>query len=89
MPIGDEEYMRMAIQLATFATGRTSPNPLVGAVLVKGNRIVGFGAHLQSGKKHAEIHALDMAADDAFESTLYVTLEPCAHYGKTPPVHML
>lgn len=85
MPIGDEEYMRMAIQLATFATGRTSPNPLVGAVLVKGNRIVGFGAHLQSGKKHAEIHALDMAADDAFESTLYVTLEPCAHYGKTPP----
>ncbi|PWI56624.1 riboflavin biosynthesis protein RibD [Sulfoacidibacillus thermotolerans] len=77
--------MRMALQLAAVARGRTSPNPMVGAVLVKEGRIIGFGAHLQAGKPHAEIHALQMAGEDAAGSTLYVTLEPCAHYGKTPP----
>ncbi len=85
MPTSDEEFMRMALQLASIAKERTSPNPMVGAILVKNSRVIGFGAHLQAGKKHAEIHALDIAGADAQGSTLYITLEPCAHYGKTPP----
>ncbi len=83
--MNDEFYMAMAIDLAKIGSGRTSPNPLVGAVLVQDHRVVGFGAHLEAGKPHAEIHALRMAGDQAKDSTLYVTLEPCSHYGKTPP----
>ncbi len=77
--------MRLALSLALMGEGQTSPNPIVGAVLVKDHRIIGFGAHLQAGKPHAEVHALRMAGEEAQGSTLYVTLEPCAHYGKTPP----
>lgn len=78
-------YMNFAIQLANEAKGQTSPNPLVGAVCVNNHRIVGMGAHLKAGKPHAEVHALTMAGEDARGSDLYVTLEPCSHFGKTPP----
>ncbi|AQQ55008.1 riboflavin biosynthesis protein RibD [Planococcus lenghuensis] len=77
--------MNFAIQLASEAKGQTSPNPLVGAVCVNNHRIVGMGAHLEAGKPHAEVHALAMAGENARGSDLYVTLEPCSHYGKTPP----
>ena len=83
--MNDEVYMKMAIDLSEIARGRTSPNPIVGAVLVKNDRVIGFGAHLQAGTAHAEIHALKMAGTEARGSTLYVTLEPCAHHGRTPP----
>ncbi len=83
--MNDEAYMKMAIDLSEIARGRTSPNPTVGAVLVKDDRIIGFGAHLRAGTAHAEIHALAMAGEEARGSTLYVTLEPCAHHGRTPP----
>ena len=77
--------MDMAIGLAKSATGQTSPNPLVGAVVVKDGAVVGMGAHLRAGEPHAEVHALRMAGDNASGATLYVTLEPCSHHGKTPP----
>ncbi|KFZ39648.1 MULTISPECIES: bifunctional diaminohydroxyphosphoribosylaminopyrimidine deaminase/5-amino-6-(5-phosphoribosylamino)uracil reductase RibD [Thermoactinomyces] len=80
-----ETWMRLALQLAEAAEGQTSPNPMVGAVVVKDGQIVGAGAHLKAGTPHAEVHALNMAGDDARGSTLYVTLEPCNHYGRTPP----
>ncbi|MBN2909755.1 bifunctional diaminohydroxyphosphoribosylaminopyrimidine deaminase/5-amino-6-(5-phosphoribosylamino)uracil reductase RibD [Polycladomyces sp. WAk] len=80
-----EKWMRLALQLARSAEGQTSPNPLVGAVAVKEGRLVGMGAHLRAGTPHAEVHALDMAGPEAHGSTLYVTLEPCNHYGRTPP----
>lgn len=83
--MNDELYMKRAIRLAKMATGHTSPNPLVGAVVVKDNTIVGEGYHHKAGEAHAEVHALDVAGEQAKGSTLYVTLEPCAHYGKTPP----
>lgn len=83
--MNDELYMKRAICLAKMATGHTSPNPLVGAVVVKNNTIVGEGYHHKAGEAHAEVHALDAAGDNARGATLYVTLEPCAHYGKTPP----
>ncbi|OEF98490.1 bifunctional diaminohydroxyphosphoribosylaminopyrimidine deaminase/5-amino-6-(5-phosphoribosylamino)uracil reductase RibD [Desulfuribacillus alkaliarsenatis] len=79
------EYMELAIKLAASAIGRTSPNPLVGAVVVKNQRIIGMGAHLCAGKEHAEVNALNMAGIEAKGATMYVTLEPCNHYGKTPP----
>lgn len=81
----DEKYMRLAMQLAGNAIGRTSPNPLVGAVIVKDNRVVGCGWHRKAGTPHAEVHALNQAGELAQGSDIYVTLEPCAHYGKTPP----
>ncbi|MGG4496117.1 bifunctional diaminohydroxyphosphoribosylaminopyrimidine deaminase/5-amino-6-(5-phosphoribosylamino)uracil reductase RibD [Brevibacillus reuszeri] len=81
----DNQYMDMAIGLAKSATGQTSPNPLVGAVVVKDGAVVGMGAHLRAGEPHAEVHALRMAGDNASGATLYVTLEPCSHHGKTPP----
>ena len=83
--MNDELYMKRAICLAKMATGHTSPNPLVGAVVVKNNTIVGEGYHHKAGEAHAEVYALDAAGDNARGATLYVTLEPCAHYGKTPP----
>lgn len=79
------DYMNLALQLAQGTVGQTSPNPAVGAVLVKNNQIVGMGAHLKSGQPHAEVHAIHMARENAEGATLYVTLEPCSHYGKTPP----
>lgn len=81
----DRHYMNLALQLARSVQGQTSPNPCVGAVLVNRHEIVGIGAHLKAGEAHAEIHALSMAGERAKGATLYVTLEPCNHFGKTPP----
>ncbi|WBL13540.1 bifunctional diaminohydroxyphosphoribosylaminopyrimidine deaminase/5-amino-6-(5-phosphoribosylamino)uracil reductase RibD [Sutcliffiella sp. NC1] len=83
--MNDVHYMKLAISLASSAKGQTSPNPIVGSVVVKNGEIVGFGAHLKAGEPHAEVHALKMAGDKAEGATVYVTLEPCSHYGKTPP----
>jgi len=83
--VDDVAYMKRAIALAKLATGHTSPNPLVGAVVVKDNIIIGEGYHHKAGTAHAEVHALNQAGDNAKGATLYVTLEPCSHYGKTPP----
>jgi diaminohydroxyphosphoribosylaminopyrimidine deaminase/5-amino-6-(5-phosphoribosylamino)uracil reductase len=80
-----ERYMRRALELAARARGRTSPNPMVGAVLVRDGEVVGEGYHERAGTPHAEIHALRMAGEKARGATLYVNLEPCAHYGRTPP----
>lgn len=84
-PMNDEYYMRLALQLAQGPQGQTGINPVVGCVIVKDGRIVGMGAHLMRGTPHAEIHALTMAGAQAEGSTVYVTLEPCSHHGKTPP----
>ncbi len=81
----DEKYMRMAIRLAEKAQGRTSPNPVVGAVIVKNNRIVGRGYHKKAGLPHAEVNALKQAGKTAKGATLYVSLEPCDHFGRTAP----
>lgn len=81
----DQGYMQMAYSLAARAKGWASPNPYVGAVVVKGNKIIGYGYHEQPGKPHAEVIALEMAGEKARNSTLYVTLEPCVHWGRTPP----
>lgn len=81
----DEAYMRRALEIARYAVGRTSPNPLVGAVVVRGGRIVGEGWHKRAGTPHAEVHALRQAGAEAAGATIYVTLEPCAHHGRTPP----
>lgn len=83
--VRDEHYMDLALQLAALGRGQTTPNPMVGAMIVKNNRVVGQGAHLKAGELHAEIHALRMAGDAARGATLYVTLEPCSHHGRTPP----
>ncbi|MBN1526794.1 MAG: bifunctional diaminohydroxyphosphoribosylaminopyrimidine deaminase/5-amino-6-(5-phosphoribosylamino)uracil reductase RibD [Candidatus Omnitrophica bacterium] len=80
-----EHYMHLAIDLAKKAQGRTSPNPIVGAVIVKSGRIVGKGYHKRAGMPHAEIEALRQAGSRAKGATLYVTLEPCDHFGRTPP----
>ena len=81
----DESYMREALRIAEYARGRTSPNPLVGAVIVRDGTIVASGWHRAAGEPHAEIHALRMAGELARGATLYVTLEPCAHHGRTGP----
>ena len=81
----DTYYMQEALRIAANAGGRTSPNPLVGAVIVKDGRIIAEGWHRQAGTPHAEIHALNMAGDLAKGATLYVTLEPCSHFGRTSP----
>ena len=81
----DIEYMRMAIELAKEGEGKVNPNPLVGAIVVKDNRIIGRGYHKFFGGSHAEVYALDESGKEAEGGTIYVTLEPCSHYGKTPP----
>lgn len=81
----DEFYMRQALHIAKNALGRTSPNPMVGAVVVKNGEIVGYGWHKRAGTPHAEIHALKQAGEAAAGATLYVTLEPCCHHGRTGP----
>ena len=81
----NEKFMRRALTLAARARGHTSPNPLVGAVIVQGDRIVGEGYHQKAGETHAEINALNHAGKAARNATLYVTLEPCCHWGRTPP----
>lgn len=77
--------MKMALDLAVKGRGFTSPNPMVGAVIVKGDRVVGAGYHQAAGKAHAEVNAIDDAGISADGATLYVTLEPCNHTGRTPP----
>jgi diaminohydroxyphosphoribosylaminopyrimidine deaminase/5-amino-6-(5-phosphoribosylamino)uracil reductase len=81
----DQAMMQRAIQLAKQSLGQTAPNPLVGAVIVKEGQIIGEGFHPGAGQPHAEIFALRNAAEQAKGATIYVNLEPCAHYGRTPP----
>jgi len=81
----DRQYMSLALELAKAMKGQTSPNPMVGCVIVKDGRVIGLGSHLKAGEHHAEIHALAMAGDEAKDATAYVTLEPCSHFGRTPP----
>lgn len=81
----DREYMLRAIQLAKKGEGWTNPNPMVGAVIVKDGRIIGEGYHARCGELHAERNAIASLTESAEGATLYVTLEPCCHYGKTPP----
>ena len=83
--MNDKEYMRLALQLAKKGCGWTSPNPMVGAVVVKEGRIIGQGWHQKYGQAHAERNALASCTEDPQGATLYVTLEPCCHYGKQPP----
>lgn len=78
-------FMQRAIQLAAKGLGRTSPNPVVGAVLVKNKRVVGEGYHQKAGGPHAEVLALAEAGEHARGATMYVSLEPCCHHGRTPP----
>ncbi len=81
----DETYMRLALQLARKGLGKTSPNPMVGAVVVRRGEIVGKGYHHRAGGPHAEILALSQAGEKARGATLYLNLEPCDHFGRTPP----
>ena len=81
----DLDYMRLALRLALRAKGKTSPNPIVGAVIVKSGRIIATGYHRRAGTDHAEADALKKARSKARGATLYVTLEPCSHFGRTPP----
>lgn len=83
--IADHQYMAKAIQLARKGLYTTQPNPRVGCVLVKNGQVVGEGFHYRAGEGHAEVNALAMAGDKAKGATAYVTLEPCSHYGRTPP----
>lgn len=81
----DQDYMMRAIELAKQGTGWTNPNPLVGAVIVKEGHIIGEGYHRRYGELHAERNAIAALKEPAEGATMYVTLEPCCHYGKTPP----
>lgn len=83
----DEQFMQRAIQLALLGGVSVAPNPMVGAVIVHNNRIIGEGYHQVFGSAHAEVNAVNSVEDQSLlsESTIYVTLEPCAHFGKTPP----
>ena len=83
--MNDEHYMKLALKLAAKGRGYASPNPMVGAVLVRDDRIIGQGYHQCCGENHAEVNAIQSATEDVTGSTLYVTLEPCCHSGKTPP----
>ena len=81
----NEKYMRMAIELAKRGAGAVNPNPMVGAVVVKNEEVIGEGYHKFFGGPHAEVYALEDAGKEAEGAAIYVTLEPCSHYGKTPP----
>jgi diaminohydroxyphosphoribosylaminopyrimidine deaminase/5-amino-6-(5-phosphoribosylamino)uracil reductase len=83
--LSHEQFMSRALELAEKGRGKTSPNPLVGAVIVRSGRIVGEGYHQIAGTPHAEIHALRDAGEQAKGAIMYVTLEPCCHHGRTPP----
>lgn len=83
--MSDEEYMKIALELAKNGAGYVSPNPMVGAVIVKNGRIIGKGYHKKYGELHAERNAIANLTESAENATVYVTLEPCCHYGKTPP----
>ena len=85
----DEKYMRRCLQLAANGIQGARPNPMVGAVIVANDRIIGEGYHVRCGEGHAEVNAFASVSpeDEALlkDATIYVSLEPCAHYGKTPP----
>ena len=81
----DIEWMTRALRLAARGLYTTTPNPRVGCVIVKNGQLVGEGAHLKAGEPHAEVHALRAAGEQASGATAYVTLEPCSHFGRTPP----
>jgi len=81
----DESYIQLAIEIAKKGIGSVSPNPLVGCVIVKNNKIIGAGYHQKYGGNHAEINAINDAKENVEGSTLYINLEPCSHHGKTPP----
>lgn len=81
----DEKYMKLALELASLGEGNVNPNPMVGAVVVKAGEIIGRGYHKKYGGPHAEVFALEDAGKEAEGATIYVTLEPCSHHGKTPP----
>ena len=83
----DEKYIRRCIQLALNGKRNAAPNPMLGAVIVKNDRIIGEGYHARCGEGHAEVNAIRSVKDESMlrESTIYVSLEPCSHYGKTPP----
>lgn len=83
--MADESYIQLAIEIAKKGTGSVSPNPLVGCVIIKDNKIIGAGYHQKFGEEHAEINAINSSAESVEGSTLYVNLEPCSHHGKTPP----
>ncbi|MDQ5987244.1 MAG: Riboflavin biosynthesis protein RibD [Syntrophus sp. SKADARSKE-3] len=83
--MNDEHYMRQAIKLARRGAGNVSPNPMVGAVIVKDGRVIGEGYHACCGGNHAEINAIDKSSEPVAGATIYVTLEPCSHQGRTPP----
>ncbi|MGQ1945859.1 bifunctional diaminohydroxyphosphoribosylaminopyrimidine deaminase/5-amino-6-(5-phosphoribosylamino)uracil reductase RibD [Geofilum sp. OHC36d9] len=87
----DEKYMQRCLDLARQAEGLTQPNPMVGSVVVHNNQIIGEGFHQKAGLPHAEVNAINSVKNQSLlkESTLYVNLEPCAHYGKTPPCSLL
>ena len=81
----DQNFMKLALNLACKAEGSVSPNPMVGAVVVKSGKVIARGYHKQAGLPHAEIVALRKAGKKAWGAHLYVNLEPCCHQGKTPP----
>ncbi|WP_456299456.1 bifunctional diaminohydroxyphosphoribosylaminopyrimidine deaminase/5-amino-6-(5-phosphoribosylamino)uracil reductase RibD [Paraclostridium sordellii] len=81
----DKHYMKIALDLAKLGKGKVNPNPLVGAVIVKDKKIIAKGYHEKYGEDHAEVNAFKNAKENVAGATMYVTLEPCSHYGKTPP----
>lgn len=83
----DEKYMQRCLQLAANGLINAAPNPMVGAVIVYQDRIIGEGYHVRCGEGHAEVNAIRSVKNESLlpESTIYVSLEPCSHYGKTPP----
>jgi len=81
----DEKHMRLALRLAARGRGKVEPNPMVGAVVVRGGKVIGTGWHRRFGGPHAEVNAVRDAGGKVAGATVYVTLEPCAHFGKTPP----
>ena len=83
----DEKYMWRCLQLAKKGRATTKNNPMVGSVIVHNNKIIGEGYHRKMGAAHAEVNAIDSVRDHSLlkEATIYVSLEPCSHYGKTPP----
>lgn len=85
MMILNEEYMKLAMEMAEKGAGKVNPNPMVGAIIVKDGRVIGRGYHKQYGRNHAEVNAFESLLDNPEGATIYVTLEPCSHYGKTPP----
>lgn len=81
----DESYIQLAIEIAKKGKGQVSPNPLVGCIIVKQDKIIGAGYHQKYGSNHAEINAIESSSENVEGSTLYINLEPCSHHGKTPP----